>query len=107
MPVNRSKQSAKLRLITNLTPSDLSTATLDTNYGLRYTAKAINWKPKSQLRSNDRKLGEEIFGKEAVFSIVEILYPHIPTTSFTLVFERIEELSMKKIVLSEENIHVN
>lgn len=99
-------QTAKLKLVTNLNPTDVSMVYLDTTYGLRYPAKGINWKCGKNIYGKDRSLGEAVFGKDCEFSILELHYPHIPTTSFRLVFSRIEVLEMKELILLEENIDV-
>jgi hypothetical protein len=99
---------AKITIATTLNPIELGAIYLDTNYGLRYPAKKIIWLDQNRFSiTNHLKIAKTLFGTKTPFRLIEIHFQHIPTTSFDLVFEHVEEVSMKKIVLSEENIHVN
>lgn len=99
-------QSAKLTFVTTLKPTDISMVWLDTDFGLRFPAKGIAWKSSENMYSYSREQGEKIFGEGVPFYTVDLYYKHIPTTSFDLVFSRVEKLTMKKLVLMEENIDV-
>jgi len=99
-------QAAVLKLATTLNPMDLSQIYLDTAYGLRYPAQGLNWIPSKKADSTSRKAGEAQFGPSTPFWVVDVYYPHIPTTSFALTFVKTEELLMSETVLTEVKIDV-
>jgi len=99
-------QSAELTVASNLDPSEVSMVFLDTAYGLRYPAKGMRWIKLEQAYLPNKKEIRAIFGENEPVFIGKILYPHIPTTSFTLVFSIIEKTTTEKLVLQEEEINV-
>lgn len=99
-------QSAELTLASNLNPSKISAVYLDTNYGLRYPAKGIRWVQFDRASPPDRQQAAALFGEEEPVFVGTIYYPHIPTTSFGLLFSIVEKASWKKLTLQEENVHV-
>lgn len=99
-------QTAVLKLATTLRPTELSQIYLDTDYGLRYPAQGLHCVSSSQAYTNDRKAGEAIFGENIPIWILDVYYPHIPTTSFALTFVKTEDLAMFDTVLTEEKIDV-
>lgn len=100
-------QSAQLTLASNLNPSKINQVFLDTEYGLRYPADGIRWREIDRASPPDKKQAKALFGEEEPVFVGTIFYPHIPTTSFTLVFSIVEKSAMKQLVLQEENIHVH
>jgi len=100
-------QSAELTVASNLEPSEIGRIFLDTAYGLRYPAKGMRWIERNRASPPDKKQVSNLFGKDEPVFIGKILYPHIPTTSFTLVFPIIEKAITEKFVLKEEDINVH
>lgn len=99
-------QNAMLKVLTNLQPDQLGMVYLDTDHGLRYAAKGMRWSEGKGLQTNEKELANGLFGDEGGYSVLEVLYPHIPTTAFGLVFELVEEKEMAELVLEKENIDV-
>jgi len=99
-------QTAELTVASNLDPSEIGMVFLDTAYGLRYPAKGMRWIERDRASPPDKKQASALFGTDEPFFVGKILYPHIPTTSFTLVFSIIEKTTTEKLVLQEEDIDV-
>lgn len=98
-------QTAVLTVATNLEASELSMVYLDTLYGLRYPAKGMQWKTGRQVYGTLKEQAEALFGED--YSVVNIYFPHIPVTSFRLECSLIEEKTLTKRILLEEDIHVH
>ena len=108
MDIDHAKwQSAELTLASNLDPSEISEVYLDTEYGLRHPADGIRWTEIARASPPDKKKAKALFGEDDPIFIGKISYPHIPTTSFTLVFSIVEKTSWERLVLQEENIDVH
>jgi hypothetical protein len=99
-------QTAMLLALTNLEPDQVSMVYLDTAYGLRYPAKGMRWSEGTGRQSGEKELAIKLFGEEGKYSVLEILYPHVPTPSFGLDVELVEEKKMIELVLEKENVDV-